>query len=153
MDWFEIVKGAEEDAERFYDKTMRIVMDFADTSVEEIKESLDRINEMAAEQKDAWDRAKGTLMEDVLKPMHDNLTRRNKALRDRLSTDLDELLALRDMLQELDAKVSSAPIRQRLMVIRNNMEGLDDLSDFIDVEELDKIIADLGFENMRDEFR
>jgi len=153
MDWFEIVKGAEEDAERFYDKIMQLIMDFADTSVEEIRESLDRINEMAAEQKEAWDRTKGTPMEDILKPMHDNLTIRNKALRDRLSTDLDELLALRDMLQELDARVSSAPIRQRLMVIRNNMEGLDDLSDFIDVEELDKIIADLGFENMRDDFR
>ena len=151
MDWFEIVKGAEEDAERFYDKTMRQVMDFADKSVEEVRERLDKINEMAAEQKESMDRTKGSPMEDVLKPMYDSLARRNEDLRNRLSADLDELLALRDMFQELDAKVAAAPIRPRLMVIRNNMT--DELGDFIDVEELDKVIADLGFENMRDDFR
>ena len=49
MDWFDILKGAEEDAEKFYDRTMQNVFLYADTAIEETRESLDRLNELEKE--------------------------------------------------------------------------------------------------------
>lgn len=148
MDWFDILKGAEEDAEKFYDRTMQNVFLFADTAVEETRESLDRLNEMEKEAEEAYANVKGTFMEDVLQPMHELLIGRNKRMKETLQSNLEEVLSLRDTLQKLDGKISTVPIRQRLMVMRNNLT--EELGDLIDVEELDKVIADLGFEGRED---
>lgn len=150
MDWFDILKGAEEDAEKFYDKTMRNVFLFADSAVDETREALDRLEEMEKEAVLSFSKVKGTFMEDVLEPMHAHLIRRNAQVKETLSSNLEEVLALRDILQKLDSRISAVPIRQRLMVMRNNLT--EELGELVDVEEFDKVIADLGFEG-RDDLR
>lgn len=150
MDWFEIVKGAEEDAEKFYDKTMRSVFTFADDSLEEIKNTLERLAEHEKQAESAFSKIKGTFMEDVLEPMRNYTMSRNKNIKETLQSHLEEILALRDIFQKLDSRISAVPIRQRLMVMRNNLT--EELGDLVDVEEFDKVIADLAFEG-RDDLR
>jgi transposase len=150
MDWFEIVKGAEEDAEKFYDKTMRSVFTFADDSLEEIKNTLERLAEHEKQAESAFSKIKGTFMEDVLEPMRNYTMSRNKIIKETLQSHLEEILALRDIFQKLDSRISAVPIRQRLMVMRNNLT--EELGDLVDVEEFDKVIADLAFEG-RDDLR
>ncbi len=148
MDWFEILKGAEEDAEAFYDRTMQGIFSYADASIEEVREALDKNVELEKEAEKAYAKVKGTFMEDVLQPMHERLTRRNKRSKEMLHSYLEDVLTLRDIFQRLDSSISAAPIRQRMMAMRNELT--EELEDLIDVEELDKVIADLGFEGRED---
>jgi len=150
MDWFEILKGAEEDAEKFYDRTMQNVFLFADSAVDETRDALGRLEEMDKEATEAFAKVKGTFMEDVLESMHQRLLSSNKEMKNTLQSNLDEVLVLRDVLQKLDSRISTIPIRQRLMVMRNNLT--EELGDLIDIDEFDKVIADLGFEG-RDDLR
>ena len=148
MEWFELLKNAEEDAESFYQTAVKNMLDFSQTAIKTTVENINQLEEDLDLLETSYEKLHPA-MQKIMLPAHTNqLNMLYESVRE-LKDNLKQMTLLVKDIRMLEGQVASMPISARLMVMRETFVGMDE---FIDADEITRIINNLSFEG-RDDLR
>jgi hypothetical protein len=146
MDWFDIMKDATAEGERFFDKFMNTMMEYFSDLEDSIITDIQR-HELSIKERMTAYQDMDEPMRSIAKPLIESMIGDSMSeLEIEMKEGLAAIRRMRETMVEFNKEAINYPIGVRLMAMRTHIVEDKELADMFDVTELDRLIHELGFE-------